>query len=46
MIDLIGLVFGVPKELVQLSDIFPGFAKVERAEVLVEGFILQILYEN
>lgn len=46
VVDLIGFVLGMRKELFELSDVLPGFSEIERAKVLIEAVIEQILAER
>lgn len=43
MVDLVGLVLGMRQQFLELSDILPGLAKVQRPEIVVEIVIDEIL---
>lgn len=43
VVDLIALVLGVGHELFELSDVFPGFSKVEGSEIFVEVIVDEVL---
>ena len=46
VVDLVALVLGVGEQLLELGDVLPGLPEVERAEVLVEAVVEQVLAER
>lgn len=46
VINDVSNIFGMLEQLVEFSAVFPSFAKVERAKILVEWLILKILHVN
>ncbi len=46
MVDFIFFVVGMGDEFFEFGYVLPGFAKIERAEIHVKRFILEILNEE
>jgi hypothetical protein len=43
VVDLVCFVFGVRQKFFEFSDILPGFAEVEGAEIFIEAVIDEVL---